>query len=169
MTWLEWLEALSYLVTIVGLPFAIWVFVREQEKERQNDDEEVYLKLADDYEEFLKLALQHADLRLITTPEVTVTLTPEQLERRTVLFEILTALFERAYILAYAEDMNRQAARLWQTWEDYMRAWCRRTDFRQQLPALLEGEDPDFQAYIRRLADEEAQPHPVATGHLVPP
>jgi len=157
MTGLEWLEALSYLVTIFGFPFAIWVFVREQHKERQTDDEEVYLKLADDYEEFLKLALQHADLRLMTFPTQEVQLTPEQQERRTVLFEILTALFERAYILAYEPEMNREATRRWQTWEDYMRAWCRRPDFRQQLPALLEGEDPEFRAYIRRLVSEVAQ------------
>ena len=27
MSWFEWAEALSYLVTIVGLPLAIYVFV----------------------------------------------------------------------------------------------------------------------------------------------
>jgi hypothetical protein len=53
--------------------------------------------------------------------------------------------------------MSRQTARLWQTWEDYMRAWCRRRDFRQLLPKLLEGEDPDFQAHIRLIAQQEGQ------------
>ena len=53
--------------------------------------------------------------------------------------------------------MSRQAARLWQTWEDYMRYWCRRGDFRSLLANLLEGEDPDFQKYITRIADEEAR------------
>lgn len=157
MTTLEWLEALSYLVTIIGLPFAIWVFIREQRKERQNDDEEVYLKLADDYEEFLKLALEHSDLRVMTSGEPPAPLSAEQVERRNVLFEILIALFERAYILAYEPDLRGDAARRWQTWEDYMRAWCRRSDFREHLPILLEGEDPDFQAYIRRLALAAAQ------------
>ena len=61
------------------------------------------------------------------------------------LFEILVSIFERAYILVYEERMGRQSARLWSTWEDYMRAWCRRGDFREVLPQLLEGEDPDFQ------------------------
>ncbi len=156
MSTLEWLEALSYVVTIVGFPFAIWVFIREQRKERQNDDEEVYLKLADDYEEFLKLALQHADLRVMSSNTAALALTPEQQERRNVLFEILTALFERAYILAFEEGLTGDAARRWQTWEDYMRAWCRRPDFREQLPLLLEGEDPNFRAYIRRLANAAA-------------
>jgi len=156
MSLLSVLEALSYLVTVVALPFAIWVFVKEQRKERANDDEEVYLKLADDYESFLKLVLAHADLRLLAPTAEQPSLNPEQLERRHVLFEILIAQFERAYILVYEETMSRQAARLWQTWEDYMRSWCRREDFREQLPVLLEGEDPEFQTYIRRVAAEES-------------
>jgi hypothetical protein len=156
MTPLVVLEALSYLVTIIALPFAIWVFVKEQRKERANDDEEVYLKLADDYESFLKLVLQHTDLRLLAPMAEQPTLTAEQMEKRHVLFEILIAQFERAYILVYEESMTRQAARLWQTWEDYMRSWCRRSDFRAQLPLLLEGEDAGFQAYIRRVAAEES-------------
>lgn len=154
---METLEALSYAVTIIGLPMAILVYVLDRRKERMNDDEEVYLQLADDYDKFLKLVLEHADLRLMTAVAVPPQLTPEQIERRDVLFEILTALFERAYILVYEEKMSRQAARLWQTWEDYMRAWCRRADFRGLLPKLLEGEDPDFARHITRIAEEEKQ------------
>ncbi len=36
-----------------------------------------------------------------------------------------------------------------------MREWLRRTDFRDALPALLEGEDDAFQTYIRQLAATE--------------
>jgi len=161
MAWMEILEALSYAVTIVGLPLAILVYVLDRRKERMNDDEEVYLQLADDYEKFLKLVLENADLRLITAKVGAVQLTEEQLERRDVLFEILIALFERAYILVYEEKMTRQATRLWLTWEDYMRAWCRRADFRGMLPKLLEGEDVDFARHITRIAEEERR-HPVA-------
>ena len=155
MTPLEQLEALSYVVTIVGLPFAIWIFVAERRKQRLNEDEELYLKLADDYENFLKLVLDHPDLHLMTQASPPPKLSADQLERRNVLFEILVSIFERAYILVYEERMGRQSARLWSTWEDYMRAWCRRGDFREVLPQLLEGEDPDFQAHIGRIAREE--------------
>lgn len=158
---MEILEALSYAVTIVGLPLAILVYVLDRRKERMNDDEEVYLQLADDYEKFLKLVLENADLRLMTAKVGAVQLTEEQLERRDVLFEILIALFERAYILVYEEKMTRQATRLWLTWEDYMRAWCRRADFRGMLPKLLEGEDVDFGRHITRIAEEESR-HPAA-------
>ena len=158
MTFLEQLEALSYLVTVIGLPFGIYVFIKEQRKERQNEDEEVYVRLSDQYSEFLELVLKNADLQLTTRTSLGAPLTPEQAERRSVLFEILVSLFERAYILVYEECMAPQPARLWKSWEDYMREWCRRPDFRELLPNLLRGEDPDFSAYIQRLAAEESTP-----------
>ena len=157
MSTLEWLEALSYVVTIVGLPFAIIVFLQERRKERQNDDEELYLQLSDNYAKFLRLVLEHADLHLITRSQPAAPFTSEQIERRNVLFELLISIFERAYILVYEDRMGRQATRLWQTWADYIREWCQRADFRELLPALLQGEDPDFQSYIRAVADEAAR------------
>jgi len=151
---LRWLEALSYIVTIVGLPFAIVVFIWEQRKERAGEDEELWQRLSDEYADFLTLVLQHADLQLMGAAHKK-DLTPEQTERRNILFEILISLFERAYILVYEENMDKQTARLWLSWEDYMRYWCRRDDFRDILPSLLEGEDLDFQKYIQRIALEE--------------
>lgn len=157
MTTLEWLEALSYLVTIVGLPFAIWVFIKEQRKERVNDDEELYLQLSDEYSKFLRLVLNNADLHLMTRVAPDKPFDADQTERRNILFELLISIFERAYILVYEDEMSHQTARLWRTWEDYMRYWCRRGDFRSLLNTLLEGEDPDFQTYINQIADEEAR------------
>lgn len=153
MTWLEWLEAASYVVTIVGLPLAIGVFVYEQRKERQNEEEEIYQRLSDEYADFLKLVLQNADLQLMRPGGAPAELTPEQRERKLILLEILVALFERAYLLVYEEEMSRQTARLWQSWEDYMSEWCRREDFRAVLPSLLEGEDEDFRRHILRVAE----------------
>src|SRR5688572_17170471 len=126
MTLLEWLEALSYLVTIIGFPFAIAVFIKEQRKERINDDEELYLQLSDEYSKFLRLVLTNADLHLMTQSAPGEPFNADQIERRNILFELLISIFERAYILVYEDQMTRQAARLWQTWEDYMRYWCRR-------------------------------------------
>jgi hypothetical protein len=160
MTPLEILEALSYLVTVIGLPLGIFVYFRDQRKERRNEEEEVYVRLTDQYAEFLGLVLKNADLQLSTRRAPIATLTPEQQERRMVLFEILISLFERAYILVYEDDMDKEEARLWASWEDYMREWCRRPDFREALPELLRGEDPDFCDYIRRLAAEEVAATP---------
>ena len=155
MTVLEWFELSSYLITIVGLPFAIWVFLREQNKERENEDEEGWQQLSDAYNDFLKLVLANPDLKLRTetgNPDFN----DEQRERTRVIFEMLVSLFERAYILLYDEEnMPGRQSRRWHSWDDYMREWCRRADFRTQLPDLLRGEDPSFAAYIQNLANEE--------------
>ena len=148
-------ELLSYIVTTIGLPLAILVFIYEQKKERDNEEEEVYQLLSDNYQDFLKEALGHPDLRLFT-PEQTPELNDEQRERMLIIFNMLTSLFERAYLLLYEQKMDSRQKRRWFSWEDYMRQWCRRADFRALLPVLLEGEDPEFSAYIRALAAEES-------------
>jgi hypothetical protein len=71
-----------------------------------------------------------------------------------VLFEILISLFERAYLLAYEDKMTGKQLRRWRSWDDYMREWCEREDFRKLLPKLLQGEDPDFCAYIENILKE---------------
>lgn len=157
MSLMEWMELLSYVVTVVGLPMAIYVFIHEQRKERHNEEEEIYQRLSDDYADFLKLVLDNADLQLLRrNGGGSAVLSDEQQERKGVLLDILVSLFERAYLLVYEDDMPRQTQRLWQSWEDYMREWCRREDFRLALPELLRGEDEDFCILIRRIAAEEA-------------
>jgi hypothetical protein len=155
MNGLEWLEALSYLVTIVGLPLAIGVFIHDRRRDRQNDEEEIFLRLSDEYADFMRLVIDNADLHLLS-PAARDALSEEQLERKHALFAILVSLFERAYVLVYEDGMSRQQARLWQSWADYMTEWCRREDFRAALPALLQGEDPGFVSTIRGIAEAAA-------------
>lgn len=157
MTLLEQLEMLSYLVTIIGLPLALLAFVWEQRKERRNEEEEIFQRLSDEYREFLKLVLDNADLHLLRRAGMAPReLTAEQAERRHAIFGILVSLFERAYLLVYEVKMSRHTRRLWRSWEDYMREWLRRSEFRAALPSLLEGEDEEFTDYIRQLAAEGA-------------
>ena len=148
------LELLSYVVTVVGLPFAVWVYFAEQRKERENEEEEQYQHLSDAYNDFLKVVLANADLQLRTASALPAP-TPEQNERFLVIFDMLMSLFERAYLVAYKDDMSPTEQRRWNSWDDYMREWCRREDFFNALPLLMRGEDPSFQNYLRRVAQEE--------------
>jgi hypothetical protein len=147
---LETWELMSYVVTVVGLPLAILVFLFEQRKERENEDEEVYQLLSDNYQDFLKVALDNPDLRLFSAGSAPA-LNAEQKERQLIIFNMLLSLFERAYLLLYDEDMSPKQARRWNSWEDYILEWCRRPDFRASLPSLLHGEDPGFVRYVERL------------------
>jgi hypothetical protein len=53
--------------------------------------------------------------------------------------------------------MSAGQRRRWLSWEDYMREWCRRADFRRVLSTLLQGEDPEFATYIQALAKQESE------------
>lgn len=147
-------EFASFIVTTLGLPVAIAFFAWEQRKERDNEEEEGYQLLSDAYTDFLKVVLEHPDLQLRSTSALNNP-TPEQNERMLVIFDMLMSLFERAFLVAYKPRMNETERRRWNSWDDYMREWCRREDFRNALPLLLRGEDPAFQEYLRRIALEE--------------
>lgn len=161
---LESWELASYVVTVIGFPFAIGVFMMDHRRERQNEEEEIYQRLSDEYAEFSKLLLQNSDLRLMSETGLDATLTAEQKERKKVMFEILISLFERAFILVYEPKMNPQTYRLWSSWEDYIRQWCRREDFSTNLDELLKGEDPDFVGYVQKIALQERSRHLSSSG-----
>lgn len=145
---------ISDVVTALALPAAILSFWIQRTNERENKERMIYESLSSSYDDFLKLVLANPDLKL-WTKEASRNLSDEQEERLIVLFELLASLFERAYLLTYSETMSLDQSRRWASWDNYMRQWCRREDFRLRLPRLLRGDDPDFVTYIMRLADEE--------------
>lgn len=152
---IETWELLSYVVTVLGLPLAISVFLWEKRKERAVEEEEVYEALSTNYHDFLRLALENPDLRLLSRTR-TDDLSEEQNERMHAIFGLLIALFERAYLLLYESGLSGKEARRWQSWHDFMQEWCGREDFREAIPQLLHGEDPEFAAYLEKLAHNAA-------------
>lgn len=144
-------ELLSYVVTVIGLPLAIFVFLFEHRKSLESEEEEVYQLLSDNYQDFLRVALDNPDLRLFSQAGLE-TATEEQRERQLIIFSMLTSLFERAYLLLYEDTMTDKQKRRWNSWEDYIIEWCRKPHFRTLLPQMLQGEDPDFVKYIQGLA-----------------
>lgn len=147
-------EIASYVVTVIGLPLAIGLFLFEQRKERRNEEAEVYQLLSDAYNDFLKVVIDNPDLRLRSNT-VPPDRSPEQQERMLAIFDMLISLLERAYLTAWTPEMTPEQKRRWNSWEDFMREWIRRDDFYYRLPELLRGEDPEFAAYLRRLAEQE--------------
>jgi hypothetical protein len=160
-------EMASYVAIVLGLPYAILLFMYESYRERQIENEEIYQKLAEEYAKFANLLIQNADLRLMTGSIPESLLSPEQKERKKIIFDMLVALFERAFILVYQKRMDRQTKRLWATWEDYIRFWCRREDFRAVLTDLLVGEDPQFVEYIRGISGMAEQYAKVEKDELI--
>ncbi len=144
---LQWFEFLSYVATVVGIPMALYAFVREEEKERQNEQEEIYDKLMDHYDDILARLFEHPDIDQHETPLEN----PELRRQQKILYEMLVTLFERSFILLYGER-DTAYRRMWNSWEDYMRHWVAKTNFREAMPELMLGEDAEFVGYMSRLS-----------------
>lgn len=146
------LEALSHLVTILGLPLGIAIFTMQQREARQNEENALHRQLSEEYDGFLRLALENADLQLLRGGAPQTALTDEQRERQLILFRILVSVFEKAFIILHDDHMSAETKRLWLSWEDDMHEWCARPEFRAQLDALLVGEDDLFADHIGKIA-----------------
>ena len=153
-----WLEALSYIVTILGFPAAIWVIWREERLRRANETAELHRQLSEEYDNFLRLAMENADLLLLSKRSLPTPASEEQAERMEAILRILISLFEKAYIILFRDEMDDEARRRWMSWEDDMMEWCDRDEFRAALPHLLDGEDAAFSRYITALAARRVKP-----------
>ena len=132
---MDW-DLTSRIVISLGLPFSIFVFLYERRKASEAAAAEVNELLSVAYTDFLKLVIQNPDLSL-SSDRSTVGLNDEQRERMNAMFEILTSIFQRAYLLGYADNLSGKRLKRWRAWESFIRQWCRRDDYRARLVTLL--------------------------------
>ncbi len=139
LSFLAFMELLSYIATTVGIPLAIVTFIHQEKKERQSEQEEIYDKLMGHYSEIQEKLFEYPELDQHDRPLTD----PEAARRQQILYEMLVSLFERAFILLYGET-DPAYRRMWNSWIDYIEIWSIRPNFRAALPRLMRGEDPDF-------------------------
>lgn len=148
-------ETASYVVTVIGLPTAIVFYAMDRWKQREQEDEETYLHLSDEYVKFLKLALENADLRLLD-PQATPGLDAEQKMRKSALLGILISLFERAYILIYTEKMSGAAGGPGRIgWPNGAGARISVRPWRRISPARIPNSSPICALWRRRIRPEK--------------
>lgn len=150
---MTWMELLSYVATVVGIPLALGVFIFEEKKERQAEQEEIYEKLMQHYARIQEKLFEYPEL----DQHDTLLADAEDARRQYILYEMLISLFERAFIVLYGEA-DPAYRRMWNSWEDYIAQWLQRPNFRAALPRLMQGEDRDFVAYFARASGLDLKP-----------
>lgn len=152
-------EFASYIVTVLGLPLALFALWREMRAERHNErkeieqrEDEIYVELSQQYTAFLEAVLANPELDILGEDPSAAPITLSQQRKKQIYFEMLIALFERAYILLYEPDLQGDAARRWQSWADYVEWWLKKPEFRTYALANLDGEDAAFAAFVRARA-----------------
>ena len=143
LTFLEFMELLSYIATVIGIPLALMTFIHQEKKERQSEQEEIYDKLMEHYSEIQEKLFEYPEL---DQHEIPLT-DPEANRRQQILYEMLVSLFERAFILLYGET-DPAYQRMWNSWLDYIDIWASRPNFRAALPIMMRGEDRDFADFM---------------------
>jgi hypothetical protein len=152
---IEYLQAISYIVTIFGLPLAVFLFYHERKKERKDREYGTYNALDDKYIHFLELCLERPELDVFDLPmEKNYDKKKRQIQ---ILYLILISVFERAYLM-YRDQNNKIKQMQWVGWVEYIQNYCARESFRAEWPNLGPQFDKKFVAFIDSLIIKEIDP-----------
>jgi hypothetical protein len=146
------LEIIALVITILGAPVAIFFYFKERRKERQDREYGTYNALDDKYIDFLNLCLTNADLGIYQMAEdVDKNLSEDQKQRRTVIFEILICLFERAYLM-YKDQSEAIKRNQWAGWNAYIEDWMENVQFLDAWENTLSAQyDNDFLKHMNAI------------------
>lgn len=161
------LELISLVITILGVPGAIFIFFRQTEKdrrekereleesirERERKEYETYHALDDKYIDFLKLCLANADLD-IAASDGSIELSPQQVYRKEKLFEILISIFERAYVMYKRQD-SRVRKEQWTGWNNYIEAWFENKNFQTAWNTMGSQWDSGFLDHMNKIFEKQ--------------
>ena len=162
-TFKDLLELISYAAVILGVPVALTQYIRATRKEQRDREYGTYDALDEKYLQFQRLCLAHSRLDVWDIPDPKrQELSPQELKQECLLFTILFAIFERAFLM-YSDMSSEVKRRQWQGWDKYIRAYCSRTNFRDAWKVSGSTFDTDFEEYMRRVLAETV----VVTGEDV--
>ena len=143
-SWLEFWEMLSYVVTVLGLPAAIFLYFKDNTKERLAEQQEIDGQLKEEYNDILDNLIEHPELDRHDKP-----LSGDQALQQARIYQKLIGCFETSFIRLY-DRPERDLQRMWYSWQDIIDEWLRQPNFAQALPQLLVGEDENFAIYMEQ-------------------
>jgi len=149
------LQNLAWIATIIGslsVPIGIIVFVIQSHRSLKERELATYSELSREYREFLKFCFtEKLDLELYeeNNPKST-----DLTEDKLIAFEILVSLLESSYF-----HYHRQTSKLkkdqWTGWDQFLRSWCHRPDFRKAWDEILGAQfDAAFVEYVNQVMKE---------------
>lgn len=148
---LEILEGASYLATVLGIPAALFIYMRDRRRERAVRYREAYADVDSAYVEFMKLCLENADIAVLREEDMRGVLSSESLDadmrRKWVLYSVLISVFERAFVTFHDCPVELRDHQ-WDGWEDYALDYLRMPEFRRVWDAIGSNFDERFYAHM---------------------
>lgn len=149
--WSQVAQVVLALVAVLSVPPAIYVYVHERRKDRQERTFRAYDAMGDQWTQFLWRCLDHQSLGLVALGISEDTgHDPEDLY----LYSLLIQLLNRAYVTYRNEPESIRDDR-YRGWDAYMDALARQDGFRRAWRLLGNGYDTQFaEDFDRRLPEK---------------
>lgn len=137
---LEFLEGAAYVATILGIPAALFVYIRDRRLQRFERYRQAYADVDTAYIEFMKLCLENADVTVLREERMEQAWprskgTEEDIRRKWVLYSILLSVLERAYV-AFCDCPRELRDHQWSGWESYALDYLEMPEFREVWDAI---------------------------------
>lgn len=148
--WVNLTTIFSNVATAITLPVTAAIFLHDTHKDRIAKQHEIDADLVGSYFEINNLFIEHPEL---DKHDCTLE-DPQDRRRQYRMYEMIVSLFEKAY-LRLSKETDQNLTNMWASWENYIDDWVDEPNFRDTLPRLLRGENPDFAAFMRaKVADK---------------
>ena len=146
----QYLEAATYVITILGLPAAIIFYLKEQKQQRLEREYGTFDALDNKYIEIQQLCIEHPELDVFDTPYETPSILSEgQKKQEEAILLIRISIFERAYLM-YSGSATKVKKDQWAGWEDEIKDWLERPNFLKVWQEHSPYFDLDFAAHFNQ-------------------
>lgn len=155
-----YLEVLSALVVLIGLPLGIWQYIRQKSYE-------TYDAVGNEFLEYLKVCFDNPELDIfeidnddpIFKSDSTNDSFDTNKKKEFIGYEMLIAVFERAYLMYGGHtSLNPMKKRQWKGWEKYIELFCKKPKFRKVWEKWIDDNstwDEKFEKVMQEKLDDQ--------------
>jgi hypothetical protein len=125
------LEALSYLAALLGIPIFLFTFISNIRRERREADMNAFAEADARYHDWNMaiMSYPHLDVSWYQNGVRRNDLTEEERHQQDLLFEILTRIIERAF-LVYRMSSSSVRHSQWSGWDQFATDYCAKPNYR---------------------------------------
>lgn len=146
----QYFEFATFIVTLLGVPAAIFIYSKEQRLQRDEREYGTYDALDEKYIELQQLCIEYPELDIFDTPYKTPRkLTEAQEKQEEAIMLIRISIFERSFLM-YQRTPTKAKSDQWQGWEDEINEWLERKNFRAVWDIHAPYYDKTFFSYFNR-------------------
>lgn len=152
----QYFEFATFIVTLLGVPAAIFIYAKEQRLQREEREYGTFDALDEKYIELQQLCIEHPELDIFDTPYTAPReLTEQQQKQEEAIILIRISIFERAFLM-YQITPAKAKSDQWEGWDGEIREWLERKNFRKVWDVHAPYYDKTFFQYFEQHLSSEA-------------